>query len=141
MFQSVSFHTAFLHHLEWQEWGGKVKSQTLMRVTKRSCTGSWSLLYQTKIFLLKGTEDGILHLEESFFGLCPSFNVSKKTHFGNWICFRPQVKLWDTYSLGSLKKGTNTSKSENEIIRPCQNYGMHKIQIKLRTAMGCSSCE
>jgi hypothetical protein len=41
------------------------------------------------------------------FGLCPSsgyfLNNNEKTRFGNWICFRPQVRE-DTYSVGSLRK-------------------------------------
>jgi hypothetical protein len=42
------------------------------------------------------------------FGLCPSsgffLNKNEKTRrFGNWICFRPQVRE-DTYSVGSLRK-------------------------------------
>jgi hypothetical protein len=41
------------------------------------------------------------------FRLCPSsgffLNNNEKTHFGNWICFRPQVRE-DTYSVGSLRK-------------------------------------
>jgi hypothetical protein len=42
------------------------------------------------------------------FGLCPSsgffLNTNEKTQrFGNWICFRPQVRE-DTYSVGSLRK-------------------------------------
>jgi hypothetical protein len=28
----------------------------------------------------------------------------KKQRFGNWICFRPQVRGEDTYSVGSLRK-------------------------------------
>jgi hypothetical protein len=40
------------------------------------------------------------------FGLCPSsdFEITKKTQrFGNWICFRPQVRE-DAWSVGSLRK-------------------------------------
>jgi hypothetical protein len=41
------------------------------------------------------------------FGLCPSsgffLNNNKKIRFGNWICFRPQVRE-DTYSVGFLRK-------------------------------------
>jgi hypothetical protein len=42
------------------------------------------------------------------FGLCPSsgffLNKNEKTQrFGNWICFRPQVRE-DTYSVGPLRK-------------------------------------
>jgi hypothetical protein len=39
------------------------------------------------------------------FGLCPSsgFKLLKSQRFGNWICFRPQVRE-GTYSVGSLRK-------------------------------------
>jgi hypothetical protein len=37
------------------------------------------------------------------FGLCPSSGILKNTkhthRFGNWICFRPQVRAWETPTL------------------------------------------
>jgi hypothetical protein len=33
------------------------------------------------------------------------YSINQKTRrFGNWICFRPQVRGNDTYSVGSLRK-------------------------------------
>jgi hypothetical protein len=37
------------------------------------------------------------------FGLYPSQEKEQTRHFGNWICFCPQVR-GDTYSVGSLRK-------------------------------------
>jgi hypothetical protein len=42
------------------------------------------------------------------FGLCPTFDILnnyRTQHFGNRICFRPQVRE-DTYSVGSLRKSS-----------------------------------
>jgi hypothetical protein len=39
------------------------------------------------------------------FGLCPSCNVSKPQRFGNWICFRLQLKMMGTRTLlGPLER-------------------------------------
>jgi hypothetical protein len=40
------------------------------------------------------------------FGLRPSFGIleTRKQHFGNWFCFRPQASGGDTYSVGSLRE-------------------------------------
>jgi hypothetical protein len=38
------------------------------------------------------------------FGLFPSSGIleTRKQGFGDWLCFRPQVRGEDTYSVGSL---------------------------------------
>jgi hypothetical protein len=40
------------------------------------------------------------------FGLRPSpgIRIARKQRFGNLICFRPQVRWEDTYSVESLRK-------------------------------------
>jgi hypothetical protein len=39
-------------------------------------------------------------------GLCPSCGIlnTRKQHFGNWICFYPQVRGGRYISVGSLRK-------------------------------------
>jgi hypothetical protein len=59
--------------------------------------GTWSLVsYIASLELytsvLKGSDDGVLHLEESCFWTLSIICFFGEKHFGNWICFRLMVK-------------------------------------------------
>jgi hypothetical protein len=58
---------------------------------QRPVKSSW--INWTIIFILKGSDDGVMHFEESCFRTFPSSNVFlKKQRFRNWFCFLLQVK-------------------------------------------------
>jgi hypothetical protein len=58
------------------------------------------------------------------FGLCPFSGILKKTqHFGNWICFRSQVRVSETsILLGPLERATlnqwTVCKGPNRVVFP-----------------------
>jgi hypothetical protein len=48
-----------------------------------------------RLSVLKGSDDGVVHLEESCFwtlSIVQRFFFKKKQRFGNWLCFRLRVK-------------------------------------------------
>jgi hypothetical protein len=71
-------------------------------------TDSATLFYINTLIFLKGSDDGVLHTELLFswtFSIVWYSREQNTRRFGNWICFRPQVKGGeDTYSVGPLRK-------------------------------------
>jgi hypothetical protein len=51
----------------------------------------------------KGSDDGVNIQDYWIFGLCPSSFILKTQRFGNWICFRPQVRGEISTPLGPLE--------------------------------------
>jgi hypothetical protein len=56
------------------------------------------------MLILKGSDDGVQHSELHGFWTLSVVQYSRKQktkRFGNWICFRPQVRWEDTYSVAN----------------------------------------
>jgi hypothetical protein len=73
---------------------------------------SESLPYSVSIKLVEGFMGNMEYSQNHWvLGLCPSSGIieTRKQRFGKWICFRPQVRGKDTYSVGSLRKSVAIS--------------------------------